>query len=71
MKNNIFNKLNQGEIIKQLNLIQAYIIDSKEYFNNFESYLNDPELNDQDKLICIKNQYLEFNSNHSILLNKK
>lgn len=67
----VFKKFNQAEIIKQLNLIQGYIKESKDYFKKFEGFLNDEKLSDQDKLICIKNQYLEFCNNHSILLYDK
>ncbi|MBQ7136783.1 MAG: hypothetical protein IJO43_02245 [Bacilli bacterium] len=62
-------KFNQKDIIFRINLISGYVQASKDYFTMFESYLNDSELSDTDKLICIRNQYLEFSSNHSILLN--
>ena len=67
----IFKKFNQAELIKKLNLIQGYIKDSSIYFKKFEEYLNDKDLSDKDKLICLRNQYLEFSSNHSILLKDK
>ena len=71
MKNNIFKKFSQKEIIQQMNLITGYVNDSKKYFNGFENYINNNELSDSDKLICIKNQYSEFISNHSLLMKDK
>lgn len=70
-KNNIFKKFSQKEIIQKMNLITGYVNDSKKYFKGFESYLNNNELSDSDKLICIKNQYLEFINNHSVLMKDK
>lgn len=67
----IFKKFNQAELIKKLNLIQGYVKDSSIYFKKFEEYLNSKDLSDKDKLICLRNQYLEFSSNHSILLKDK
>ena len=66
-KKSLFKNMNPNKIIEQLNQIQVFVFDSKEYFKNFENYLNDKELSDKDKLICIRNQYLEFISKHSIL----
>ena len=66
-KKSLFKNMNPNKIIEQLNQIQVFVFDSREYFINFENYLNDKDLSDKDKLICIRNQYLEFISKHSIL----
>ena len=71
IKNNIFKKFSQKEIIQKMNLISGYVNDSRKYFNGFENYINNDELSDSYKLICIKNQYLEFISNHSVLMKEK
>ncbi len=66
-KKSLFKNMNPNKILEQLNQIQVFVFDSREYFINFENYLNDKDLSDKDKLICIRNQYLEFISKHSIL----
>lgn len=66
-KKSLFKNMNPNKIMDQLNQIQVFVFDSRDYFVNFENYLNDKELSDKDKLICIRNQYLEFISKHSIL----
>ena len=71
MKNNIFKKFSQKDIIQKMNLVNGYVNDSKRYFNEFENYLYSNELSNEDKLICINNLYREFISNHSMLLKDK
>lgn len=67
-KNNIFKKFSQKEIIQKMNLITGYVNDSKRYFNDFEKYLYNNELSNEDKLICINNLYREFIIHHSTLI---
>lgn len=71
IKNNMFKKFSQKEIIQKMNLITGYVNDSKRYFNDFEKYLYNNDLSNEDKLICINNLYREFISHHSILIKEK
>lgn len=66
-KLDFLKKVNQKEIIKQMNLIQGYIKESRDYFMEFEKILND-NFDDSNKLKLIKEKYDLFCSNHSMIL---
>ncbi len=51
------------EITTFLPKIEKYISESKNYFSDLKKFLDDENLSDSDKVICIKNQLREFENN--------